>query len=243
MPFTLAHPVIVLPLTKRKLPFSSTALITGSVMPDFEFFLKLKEADNIGHHWWGVIPFDLPITLLFCFIFHGIIRKPLIRNSPNWIKKRWSKFYHFDWNERFKNNSLIVIISALIGILSHLLIDGITHHDGFAVDLIPFLNEYIFQLGLPIYQILQLGLSMIGSIYMLTYLIKLPRRSIKYVPPTKYKFYWTTFLLTWAIFAITRFTVFPEYNTTIGVLLALLGTFSYAIVITSIVESWKFSTK
>lgn len=54
MPFTFAHQAIILPLKKSK-RFCSTALIAGSIVPDFEFFFQLREVENIGHRWHGNI--------------------------------------------------------------------------------------------------------------------------------------------------------------------------------------------
>ena len=42
MPFTFAHPAIVLPFYKKPKFFSMTTLIIGSMSPDFEYFLRMK---------------------------------------------------------------------------------------------------------------------------------------------------------------------------------------------------------
>ena len=49
MPFTFSHPAIVLPFSKKW--FSLTALVTGSIIPDFEYFFKMKGHSDYGHNW------------------------------------------------------------------------------------------------------------------------------------------------------------------------------------------------
>jgi hypothetical protein len=76
MPFTFSHPAILIPL--RVLPknlFSITGLVIGSLIPDFEYFLRLKLKSDHSHTLSGIFWFDLPVSLFFCFIFHLIVRK------------------------------------------------------------------------------------------------------------------------------------------------------------------------
>ena len=83
MPFTLAHPAIVLPL--KYLPkkwISMTGLIAGSVMPDFESLLRMYSDKQLTHSWPGFFYFGLPLGILLTFLFHNIVRNPLIVNFP-----------------------------------------------------------------------------------------------------------------------------------------------------------------
>jgi hypothetical protein len=45
MPFTLAHPAIVVPLALQRLILS--ALIIGSMTPDLEYFIRLSDISHI----------------------------------------------------------------------------------------------------------------------------------------------------------------------------------------------------
>ena len=73
MPFTVAHPVIIFPLLKcRRL--SATGLIIGSIIPDMEFIIQMREVENIGHHSIGIFLFDLPAAMLCAYLFHYIVR-------------------------------------------------------------------------------------------------------------------------------------------------------------------------
>jgi hypothetical protein len=54
MPFTFAHPAIILPLYKKPHLFSMTALIIGSMVPDFEYFLKVAVKSALNHSLAGI---------------------------------------------------------------------------------------------------------------------------------------------------------------------------------------------
>ena len=68
MPFTLAHPAIVLPLAAKKLRMSATGLVIGSMVPDFEYFIRMRTESKYSHTLAGLFWFDLPLGLLLCFV-------------------------------------------------------------------------------------------------------------------------------------------------------------------------------
>ena len=143
MPFTVAHPAILIPLFKKKWHLSVTGLVIGSMVPDFEFFFRLRVTENIGHHLKGVLLLDAPLALVLCFLFHNLFRDQFIIHLPQAYKCRVSIYCRFNWNNYFKKNVGIVLMSITIGILSHFFLDGFTHYDGFVVRRFPFFNETI----------------------------------------------------------------------------------------------------
>ena len=121
MPFTFSHPAIVLPLTF--LPrqwFSLTGLVIGSLIPDFEYFLRMRIKSTYSHTIDGLFWFDLPLGLLLAFIFHNTVRNRLYDNLPTFLKSRFLTFKQFNWNRYFKRNCFVVAISILIGATSHI---------------------------------------------------------------------------------------------------------------------------
>lgn len=69
MPFTFSHPGAVLPLNfLPKKYFSMTALVIGSMAPDFEYFFRMRAQSYYSHRWSGMFWFDLP-WLLFLPLF------------------------------------------------------------------------------------------------------------------------------------------------------------------------------
>lgn len=182
MPFTFSHPAIVLPL--KYFPnkwFSLTGLVIGSLTPDFEYFLRMKIKSNFSHTLEGVFWFDLPLGILLAFIFHNIVRNGLFFNLPTFLQSRFSNFTQFNWNEYFKKNWIVVIISILIGAFSHLFWDSFTHDDGYFVTHFPVLQNSIefYNVQIPILKILQHSSTLIGVIIIAFTIYKLPSEEIE----------------------------------------------------------------
>lgn len=128
MPFTFSHPAIFVPLVRLlKQRVSVTGLIIGSMIPDLEYFIRMKGLSRYGHSLTGVLWFDLPLGLLVAFGFHQFLRNPLILQLPSFARKRYQHLLRFAWNRWVQKNGLIVLLSFVAGSLSHLLWDWFTH--------------------------------------------------------------------------------------------------------------------
>jgi uncharacterized protein DUF4184 len=176
MPFTFSHPALVLPLINRHWKiFSVTGLIIGSIIPDFESFIRFDEHKLYSHTWLGVFWFDLPLAILAAFLFHNIVRDPLIKNLPGSLGDKFAKAVGFNWNVFFFRHFFIVITSLLIGITSHLLWDAFTHLNLSQPDInstkMLIFNTYLHSL-------LQEISSVAGLIIMVWYIIRMPDQSI-----------------------------------------------------------------
>jgi hypothetical protein len=149
MPFTAAHPAILVPLKKVPEKYISwTALIIGSMVPDMEYFIWLSSGSFLSHTKMGIFYFDLPMTFLLAFFWQQsavfVCRKrwPYLKAQylsqrveyfPDYLKKHWFKF----------------TVSALIGILTHLAWDSFSHAKGYmAVNVFPVLIEHISVFGI-----------------------------------------------------------------------------------------------
>lgn len=200
MPFTFSHPAIVLPLTylPRKW-YSLTGLVIGSLTPDFEYFLRMKVQSNYSHTLSGAFWFDLPLGLLIAFIFHDVVRNKLFDNLPTFLNSRLIAFKDFNWNKYFKKNWFVVVVSIIIGTLSHIFWDSFTHDSGFFVQTIPSLKSKIIVLGiqLPVFKILQHGSTIIGGVVIIYAILKLPANK-KIIAQFNLKYWglWTVLTLT-----------------------------------------------
>ncbi len=234
MPFTLAHPAIVILLNKSK-RFSFTALITGSMVPDFEFFFQLREVENIGHHWYGILLFDLPVALGFCFLFHNLLRNILVINLPAFLRNRFAGVLNFDWNGYARTNKWNFAVSLFIGIASHILLDGFTHYDGLFVEMLPVLTVKTSIAGfeLPVFYLLQLVFSIMGLLAVFLVILRMPRQQ-KNIPGEKNKWYWPLFLLTLSVILCIRLAGWHEYNSFWGVFMAVMGGVCYTWLFVSI---------
>lgn len=174
MPFTFAHPAGVLPLKKKcSNYFNLTALVLGSMSPDFEYFAKLKIENKIGHSLIGFFTFNLPIVIVLSLIFHLIIKDTIILHMPQKVNsfiKQEEKHALFNDNKWVKWG-LIFIYSAIIGMFTHTLWDSFTHEGGYFVLMFSILKIKIF--NIPIYKLLQHGSSLIGSCIVFKFLYDL----------------------------------------------------------------------
>jgi hypothetical protein len=232
MPFTFAHPAIFIPFeSKTKMKLSATALIIGSMIPDFEFFLKMRTGENIGHHWYGVLLFDIPLSIICCYVFHNLLRNMLIDQSPQWFYQRLGKWKEFDWNNYAKKNIITVLLNVIIGIISHLFLDAFTHEDGFFVEQITFLRSEVIFFGIhtTAYMLLQVSESLAG--------LYLVYRFIKYLPLSKSyrfdngKYFWLSLAgLTFAIL-LTRIVLQPEFMAFWDIFMAFTGSLIYSLLL------------
>lgn len=181
MPFTFSHPVLVLPLLPLpKKWVSVTGLIIGSIVPDFEKFMKMRAGHSFSHTLAGVLLFDLPLALILSFVFHGVVRDKLTSHLPAFLRARFARFRSFEWKVHFINYYPQIIISILIGAFSHLFLDGFTHHEGMFVQLIPFLNNYLIVGGIYIYhhKLLDSIISTAGGLLICYAITRMPAGAI-----------------------------------------------------------------
>ena len=201
MPFTFSHPAIILPLLKAKSNrFSGTALVIGSMAPDFEYFIRMELLQQHGHTLAGIFYFDLPLVILLTFIYHLIVRDPLIEHLPNFIRHRFMPYFKLDWLSWVKKHWFVLIYSSILGILAHLFWDAFTHQNGIFVKHIPVLQGQINVLGVDmmITEFGQIMSTLIGAVIILLYLMIIPKSS-----PSRFEFavikYW--FLVMMVAFA------------------------------------------
>ncbi|MBB5634968.1 hypothetical protein HDE68_000853 [Pedobacter cryoconitis] len=232
MPFTLAHPAIIMPLCRYKTRFISvTGLIVGSMVPDFEFFLKMKTGPNIGHHFWGIFIFDLPVALIICFVYHNLLRDTFFAHLPNWFRIRFNRYAEFKWNTYALSNKLVLITSILVGIFSHFIWDAFTHDDGFFVQQHPFFNNQISVSNhdVPVYQMLQVFFSFWGLWIMCRVIADMPQhpQNFEDLYQSNLK-YWFYISLVGLLILTIRLVLLPEYISFWDVFMACMGSGIYA---------------
>lgn len=223
MPLTFCHPAIVLPLKKLNPKwFSMTGLIIGSMSPDLEYFTRMKIEATHSHLFLGALYFDLPIALLYCFVFHLFVRNILINQLPNFLQERFHSFIDFNWITYFKIHWLIVIVSIIVGTYSHLFWDAFTHEWGYFAKLIPALQEVWFTVPIEVkgYKFLQHFSTFLGAIFIAIWIYKMPKQEISY-SKFNYQFWLKVIFLTSIISAI-RFVIFPV-EIVLGNIIVVIG--------------------
>lgn len=146
MPFTLAHPAAAVPLRRalgRKAVFS--ALVIGSMVPDFWYFapFALTRADT--HSVAGLFWFCVPAGVLVYLAYHAIVKVPLFELLPEGLARRLAAgpagAPGFPRAPAF-----IVVANLFLGALTHLAWDALTH-EGVVVDRVPLLRAPLFSIG------------------------------------------------------------------------------------------------
>jgi hypothetical protein len=205
MPFTFSHPAIVLPFgVLGKHYFSLTALIIGSLTPDFEYFLRLKVKSDFSHTLFGIFWFDAPLGIILCFVFHLLLKKSLFKNLPSFLQFRFTNFLDFDFVDYFKSHFLIVFFSLLLGVFSHLFWDGFTHHNGFFVEFFPILQTKTILYSIPIFKILQHLSTLVGGMCIAFWIYKLPQNS-KIIYSVSFNYWISIFASFMILFSIRLF--------------------------------------
>ena len=243
MPFTLAHPALVIPLSKSRYPLSLTGLIIGSMTPDVEFFIQMREVENIGHQWYGILFFDLPLAICLSFLFHNLFRNSFLDNLPNPYRRRFISSRTFNWNQYFIKNKFTVLLSIIIGLMSHLIWDGFTHHDGFAVEWITLLSQDIIiaNTALPIYFALQVLFSIAGMIVVHFQIMQMPTEIENTDHCNVDLRYWIIFISLISGILFMRLCIWPEYNSFGGIMIAGMGSILYSWPIVSFIFHNKLS--
>jgi len=163
MPFTLSHPAASVPFVRRGLILS--ALIIGSMAPDFPYFLMLNQDADFGHTLPGLIIFCVPAGFLLLWVYQRVLKLPLLSLLPERHQQRLEPVigdFRFLPMGRFG----LILLSLFIGAFTHILWDSFTHSDGLMVQNIAILNMTLLTLGtyqLSLYKVLQHGSTLIGG--------------------------------------------------------------------------------
>ena len=182
MPFTFAHPLAVMPIgLKQNKYFDLTALIIGSMAPDFEYFIHFKPYQLHGHTILGQLYYNLPIVILVAVLWHYLIKEQIIINLPKPFDTYYFYLMKANWNISSVKAFFVFVASALFGMFTHLLWDSFTHVEGYFVSSIGFLSSGICFLNheIPIYKILQHGSTLIGVSILALLLIRLQQKNVR----------------------------------------------------------------
>jgi hypothetical protein len=181
MPFTFAHPAIVLPFKNAPVRyFSYTALIVGSMTPDFEYFIRMHDFGIYGHTLAGLFWFDIPLGLILFYIYQLLVKDQLIDHLPKFLNMRLSGLRGVQAYESIAGRFAVVVFSVWLGAVSHLLWDSFTHRFGYFVIIIPFLSNAVY-VGhghyLAVYNLLQYASSLFGLMIIGIVIMRSPKNT------------------------------------------------------------------
>src|SRR5690606_22804682 len=138
---TFAHPAAVLPFSRKSRYINFSAMVLGSMAPDFEYFLRGQPLGEIGHTLTGFIFFNLPLVIVIYFLYHVIVHQTLMNHLPVFLQDPYTKGI----NSSFLLKAAVFCYSALFGMLTHVVWDSFTHMNGYMVLKFPALFTYRFE--------------------------------------------------------------------------------------------------
>lgn len=231
MPFTFAHPAIVLPFNNLKTRLLSlTGLVVGAIVPDFEYFIRMHIYSIYSHSIGGLFWFDTPLGVLIAFLFHNVVRNKLFDNLPSFLSRRLSPYKTFNWNNYFRKHLLVVLCSIFIGACSHLFLDAFTHPAGYFVKLFPEIFSQAVIATIPLYKILQHTFTLISVLYIIYYIRKMPEGEGHLLNQSTLK-YWIMVIICTACIVALRFWIMPDYQTIANVIVSTISAFLIATMI------------
>ncbi|MET9551393.1 DUF4184 family protein [Streptomyces sp. NPDC006645] len=149
MPFTLSHPAAVLPLLRP--PFRPAALVCGSLAPDVPYFLVGADIPVSAQSWYepflnatyshtplGGLLVALPFALVLLTLY-GVMRRPVADLLPRRLAAAGTAARTSSCPRR----AGWVLLSALIGVATHLAWDSFTHFDGYVVTHVSVLRSQV----------------------------------------------------------------------------------------------------
>jgi hypothetical protein len=176
LPFTVSHAAAVLPLhrlSKHTLPL--TALMVGSMAPDFGYFFSHEASRQLTHSFIGLFIFSLPTGLFVWLFYVAMLEKATI----TLLSDRWhTRFAHTE----AITPSLIAraCVAILVGAVTHLLWDSFTHRGTFVTVAVPaLLGPTPGFTWLPIYHLLHALSSVLGLVILVRWARHLHRQPAK----------------------------------------------------------------
>lgn len=137
----------------------------GAIAPDLHYFVGLGSDARPSHSLHGAFTICLPSALVALWLFHRLLKLPLISLAPEWHQQRLVRFaspFRFGPPRQFG----LILISLLAGIFSHLFWDSFTHGYGFMVRHVALLRVMPFEAYgsfRPVYNLLQHLSTLVGT--------------------------------------------------------------------------------
>lgn len=168
MPFTfLPHQAPVLPLLGRGQRvdprFDGVALVIGSMAPDLLYVLSGTGFAFDSHALVPLLWTSVPLTVALCLMFRRWMAAPLAAHLPD------GGLLHlrdFGTVARRRPVWVVTVASAIVGAVSHVVLDSFTHKDGWAVQHWAPLRAVAFTrhgIGYHVSSVLQYSLSFLGA--------------------------------------------------------------------------------
>ena len=169
MPFTASHAVVALPFIRT--PLVPAAIAIGAMTPDLPLFVRGVGLNYSFTHTFGNIVWTAALAFVLFLVWRVVLRPAVPELAPSWLARRVPG----DWSDggmtairaavgvgRGRWYPVLLAVSFLIGVSSHILWDLFTHEGRAGVQLLPELDAMWGPL--PGFKWLQHGSSVIGLV-------------------------------------------------------------------------------
>lgn len=163
----MAHPLAVLPF--RGTAYVMPALVIGSMIPDLPHFASEGSGYTKSHSLTGLFTVDLAAGLLLLAVWQLIVFPAYDAQLPNRMR-RWSPPRRMPWRWW-----LLAVPSVLLGSVTHLLWDLLTHNWSPLATVFPVMHREVGPW--PVYLWLQYVSSAVGMLVLALILWRRWRRS------------------------------------------------------------------
>jgi hypothetical protein len=178
MPFTVSHAAAVLPLRRLNLVWS--AFIVGSMAPDFPYIVGNIHYREIGHQFPGLIVFTIPVSLVALWVFHNVIKRPIIQLMPGGMQERL-RDQRGDFRFLPLSRLLAIFGAVVLGIASHIIWDSFTHYNTWPWRHSSFLQSWVrlplVNHRVPMFAVLQYVSTIVGLLALAIWVWQWYRRS------------------------------------------------------------------
>lgn len=174
MPFTLAHPAAVLPLLRT--PLVPAALVAGSLAPDVPYFVRVPRSAQAWyepfvnatttHAWPGMLLVAVPTAAVLLVLFR-LVREPSVdlvglRASGSWPGAREARPAVVGARRTgAAARAAWLVASLVVGVLTHVAWDSVTHGDGLVVQRVALLQAPALG-GMSVARVLQHASTVLG---------------------------------------------------------------------------------
>jgi len=179
MPFTFAHPAAAVPLRGPLGRYAVlSALVIGSLAPDFSYFLPFRVTRVQSHSLFGLFWFCMPAGVIAYALFHGLLARPLVDLLPHAARVGCEQILA----TRLRPTASAVLVSLFAGAVTHIAWDAFTHAGAPIVRVSRTLRLHLWTVsGYPIsvYTILQHLSTVLGLVLLVVWI----RAWLRTAPP------------------------------------------------------------
>lgn len=169
MPFTPSHAVVALPFIRT--PLVPAAIAIGAMTPDLPLFVRVVGLNYSFTHTFANVVWTAVLAFVLFLVWRVVLRPAVPELSPRWLAARLPD----EWSDggisaagravgvgEKRLYPLLLAVSLILGVLSHIVWDLFTHEGRWGVQLLPVLDA---QWGpLTGFKWLQHGSSVLGLV-------------------------------------------------------------------------------